>query len=89
MAATVSAKGAKSDKVWRQAIMLAVNREVKVGKKRTKYLDILAMRIVKLAGDGDISALREVGDRLDGRPAAEITGPDGDMLTVRFVIEGK
>ena len=77
MAAPKNPVGPKSDKLWRQAIMLAVNRVSQDGK--TKHLDILAHRLIKSAAEGDISALREIGDRLDGKPsqAIEHTDPDG------------
>ncbi len=65
MAAPKNPKGAKSDKQWRAAIMLAVNRLATDGK--TKHLDLLAMRLVKAGAEGDVSALREIGDRLDGK----------------------
>ncbi len=82
MAAPKKAVGPKSDKLWRQAIMLAVNRVSQDGK--TKHLDILAHRLIKSAAEGDISALREVGDRLDGKPVAvqELTGADGGAIKV-------
>lgn len=88
MAAAKNNAGAKSDKLWRQAILLEVLSRVK-GQKNLTVLRLLAKRLVKLAGDGDMKALSEIGDRLDGRPTTEITGPDGNDLTVRFVIEGK
>src|ERR1700686_5291801 len=71
MAAPIKAVGPKSDKIWRHAIMRAVNRLANDGK--TKHLDILALRLIKSAAEGDVAALREVGDRLDGKPAQEGT----------------
>ncbi len=70
MAAPINPKGSKSDKQWRNAIQLAVHRLATDGK--TKHLDLLAMRLVKAGAEGDVSALREIGDRLDGKPAQAI-----------------
>lgn len=84
MAAPKNPKGPKSDKIWRQALMLAVNRVSKDGK--TKHLDILANRLVLKAAEGDVSALREIGDRIDGKPVQQITAGEGGAMAV-FVIE--
>lgn len=71
--------GPKSDKPWRHAIRLAVNRLSKDGK--TKHLDILAHRLIRAAADGDVSAMREIGDRLDGKPTQGIDlAPTADGL---------
>jgi ribosomal protein L18E len=43
----------------------------KTGKK-TNYLNRLAQNLVNRADDGDVMAMKEVGDRLDGRPAQAI-----------------
>lgn len=83
MAAPIKAVGPKSDKLWRQAIMLAVNRVSQDGK--TKHLDILAHRLVKSAAEGDIAALREIGDRMDGKPTQVIAGDEDAPLTIRRI----
>ncbi len=72
--------GLKSDKEWHYAIKKAVNEyHVEKGEdgevKKTKYLNLLARRIVEAGIGGDVTALREIGDRLDGKPsqATELT----------------
>jgi len=90
MAAPIKAVGPKSDKLWRQAIMLAVNRVSQDGK--TKHLDILAHRLVKSAAEGDVSALREIGDRLDGKPAQSVAigqDPERGPLQVTWLSPSK
>ena len=66
----------KSDKEWRNAIRLAVHglRTAKDGDKakKVRVLRLLAERLVKRALDGDIAAMKEIGDRLDGRPAQSV-----------------
>lgn len=59
--------GPKSDKQWSDAVRRAVHRESK-GKGSPKWLDVIANRLVEEAADGDIQAMKEVGDRLDGKP---------------------
>jgi len=78
MAAPKNNKGYKSDKQWRDAIQLAVHRIATDGK--TKHLDLLAMRLVKAGAEGDVSALKEIGDRLDGKPSQSIGLGQADDL---------
>ena len=85
MAAPINPKGPKSDKVWRDAIRLAVAR---ASDGKTKTLELLAKRLVAKALDGDMQAMKEIGDRLDGKPAqAIVNGEDGPFnanVTVTF-----
>lgn len=63
-------RGPKADKLWREALMRAVNRMAKDGK--TRNIELLAQRTVIAAANGDIAAIKEIGDRIDGRPVAQI-----------------
>ncbi|MDO8534712.1 MAG: hypothetical protein Q7S17_08240 [Xanthobacteraceae bacterium] len=74
------AKGSKSDKRWRDALALACLRPADGGKKGERWLDRIAMTVVKAAADGDIQAAKEIGDRLDGKPAQAVVGADGGVL---------
>jgi hypothetical protein len=50
----------------------------------------LAARVVKMGKKGNISAIREIGDRCEGRPAITIQGdgsPDKIMLLVEAMTE--
>lgn len=73
MAAPKKPAGAKSDKLWRDAIMRAVRR-IEEGQS-AQYLERVADQVVKLALAGDMTAAKEIGDRLDGKPhqTAEVT----------------
>jgi hypothetical protein len=85
MAAPKRTVGPKSDKIWRDAVMLAVKREDETGKP---FLRKLADQLVKKAADGDVSALKEIGDRLDGRPAQSIgLGQDPDLSPLKVTWE--
>jgi len=45
----------------------------------------VAKALITKASDGDVSAIKEIGDRLDGRPtqATEISGRDGEAIQVQ------
>ena len=76
MAAPKKAVGPKSDKEWRDAVRMAVH-ELLVADgddkvKKTRALRLLARRLVTKALEGDVAALKEIGDRLDGKPAQAV-----------------
>jgi hypothetical protein len=54
----------KENRMWADAI-----RKTIVQGKR---LDALAEKLVSMAVDGDMQALKEIGDRLDGKPSQSI-----------------
>jgi len=62
---------------WADAIRRALARREKSGKGAG--LNRLAEALLDKAAEGDLVALRELGDRLDGKPAqaisAELTTP--------------
>jgi hypothetical protein len=60
----------KGEKIWRDAVMRAVKRSAEGDDKQ--HLERLADMLVAKALQGDISALKEIGDRIDGRPAQAI-----------------
>ena len=59
--------GRKGEKHWRDAVQLAVNRMVDDGKDTRRALKIIAEKVVTLAMEGDMAAIKEIGDRLDGK----------------------
>lgn len=83
MAAPKNPVGPKSDKIWRDAIMRAVKREVEKGGGRK--LEKLADKLVERGLDGDVSAMREIGDRIDGKPVQAISGADGGAVVIQVV----
>lgn len=76
MAAPNNPKGSKSDKIWRDAIMRAVRRletdEAPKDAKPEQRLERLADALVTQGLAGEVPALREIGDRLDGRAVQTI-----------------
>lgn len=64
-------RGVWSDKSWRDALRLAVSEPHEKTKKNK--LRALAEKAVEMGLAGDMAAIREVGDRLDGKPAQSLT----------------
>jgi hypothetical protein len=58
------------DKPWTDALRAAVTEADGVGVKRLRRI---ADACVNAAMNGDMQAVREIGDRLDGKPAQEST----------------
>lgn len=67
----------KKRKPWREAIERALKRSSE-GKIDYLAIDECADALIKAAREGDIQALKEIGDRLEGRPSQAITGGDDD-----------
>lgn len=77
--------GRKSDKLWRDAIHLALKRPHEDDPEGRKKLVVAAEALVNAAIAGDVAAMREIGDRIDGKPAQAITGEDGGALIVKIM----
>lgn len=88
MGAPVGNQNGKKAKIWEQAIKRALAR--RVSGTIDQGLDRLADRLIEAAEAGDQWALKEIGDRMDGK-AAQIIAGDEDLpaikqsLEVRFV----
>lgn len=82
-------RGPKSDKLWADAVRLAIHREEQEpdGQIR-KRLNIIADNLCRMAMAGDMQAIKEVGDRLDGRPAQAIigAGEDGEHEVIHKIV---
>lgn len=63
--------GPFADKLWREAIRKAA-LEVAEGKRGPKKLELAARALVSAAMAGDVSAAKEIGDRLDGKATQPI-----------------
>lgn len=60
--------GKKSEKAWRDAIMVAVNSKIEdAAGKPTRALTVIAHKVVKEASNGNMAAIAEIGNRLDGK----------------------
>lgn len=79
--------GPKSDKIWADAVRRAVKRRLDDEEGKPQKLERLADKLVGAGLAGDISALREIGDRLDGKPSQSIdhSSEDGTMTPPKTV----
>jgi hypothetical protein len=85
-------KGATAEKWWSDAIRLAVNRDQDDEGKKRKRISIIADKLCKMAIDGDMQAIKEIGDRLEGRPRQAVehsgAGENGEII-FKTVYESK
>lgn len=77
-------KNAAKAKIWHAAILRALDK--RGAGDRVKALDELAGKLLDAVATGDLQALKEFGDRLDGKPAQTIVG-DSDADPVNVVTE--
>ena len=72
------------NKPWREAI----EKEL-TGNANAKKLRGIAKALIEQANDGNMQAIKELGDRLDGKAAqsTEITGKDGGDIPIRHIID--
>ena len=66
----------KNNRIWANTIRkLAIQEDY-------KRIHVIAEKLFEKAAEGDLGAMKEVGDRLDGKSVAtqELTGPDGSNL---------
>lgn len=75
---------------WTEAITAAVQKEIDPATGRRK-LHAIADKLIEMAEAGEIQAMKEIGDRLDGKAvqALEHSGPGGEPLpnTVNVVLK--
>ena len=76
--APIGNKNGTKGREWREAIRRALAH--KHGSASNGLL-VLAKRLVEAAEDGDLSALREIGDREDGKPQQSIDAEFRGSLT--------
>lgn len=63
----------------------AIRRAVEAAGTDTEKLDRLATALYAKALEGDVSAIREIGDRLDGKVAQAIIGGDEEDPAVQHI----
>ncbi len=75
--------GSTKGKHMADALILALNRVAgTAGKER--YLNVIAAQLVKKAAEGDVMAIREVFDRVDGKPHQSIGGDPENPIGLRI-----
>ena len=73
--------GRPKERPWRDALALVANEMAEKDKKRLRKI---AEACFEAASKGDVSAMREIGDRLDGKPTQAIEGGDGGPVRFSF-----
>lgn len=76
-------QNAAKAKVWRSAIEAALARRTLSRTDGKKEIDALAEKLLDLVAAGDLPALKEFGDRIDGKPAQAIIGGDEDDPAIK------
>jgi hypothetical protein len=79
MGAPLGNQNARKGKLWTQAIERALDKRSAAG--RLAALDDIAEKLLSLAEQGEMAALKELGDRIEGKPTerVELSGPDGPI----------
>lgn len=82
MGAPVGNQNAAKAKQWAAAIHRAL--EKRGGGDKAKALDELAEKLLLACDTGDLQALKEIGDRIDGKPKQTIAGDEDAPLEMRI-----
>ncbi len=84
MGAPLGNQNAVKGKRWTDAIDRALAKRSR--REGIEALDELAEKLITLAEQGDLGALKELGDRFEGKPAqrVEMTGEGGGPLTFKW-----
>lgn len=79
-------QNAAKGKMWQAAINRALEKRSRVDAREA--LDELAEKLLALADQSDLGALKELGDRLDGKPGQAVAiGGDPDGVPIRTMHE--
>jgi hypothetical protein len=86
MAAAIGNQYAAKDKLWRAAILRALEKRSR--SSQVEALDDLAEKLLEACDGLDMTALKELGDRIDGKPKqlTELSGPDGGEIPMRTTV---
>jgi hypothetical protein len=85
MVAAVGNTYAAKDKRWRAAIERALDQRSRA--KQIDALDDLAEKLLQACDAGELAALKELGDRLDGKAAQTLAGDPDRPLTLDLIGE--
>lgn len=70
----------KANRLWAETIKRAIVQED--GAK----LRAIAEKLIAMAAEGDMQAIKELGDRLDGKATQAISGPDGGAIPMQTIV---
>ena len=77
-------QNAAKAKVWHAAIVRALRKRSRTDQ--LEALDEIAEKLIEACSSGDLPALKELGDRLDGKPNQQIEpiGADGEPFVLKI-----
>ena len=85
MGAPLGNQNALRGRKWSDAINRAIARAEADPAAGHRTLNAIADRLLEKAAEGDLNAIKELGDRLEGRPAQALTlTGDDEGGPVRF-----
>lgn len=79
--ANPTSRGQQRDKPFRDAL----RKRIAEASDDPKRLDRIAGKLLELAEAGDVQAIKEVADRLDGKVAQSLIGGDDDDPAIRTI----
>jgi hypothetical protein len=79
--------GPWAGKPWRDALRLTALQLVDDDRKGKTKLEAAAIALFRAAVSGDVPALKEIGDRLDGKVPQAVVGGSEDDNPVRVITE--
>lgn len=83
--APVGSTNRHDGRIWRQAILNALRKRSR--SDRMEALEQIADKLLRLCQLGSVPALRELGDRIDGKAPQAIIGDPDNPLFVKAVRE--
>lgn len=76
----------KRTKLWKEAIVRAIKRRE---ESDPQALEKLADKLIAQVEAGDVAAIKEFGDRVDGKVAQALIGDDSeDAISLRTIVTG-
>jgi len=87
MPGTIGNQNARRAKELRDALNYALNNFENSAVKRGQALRAIGNKLVEMALDGNLGAIKEIGDRLDGKPAQTTIIEDDNREIEDFSID--
>ncbi len=78
--------GRKAEKPFRDALRIEL---AALKDDDQKGLRAIARKLIALAESGDMQAIKELGDRTDGKPAQAIIGGDEDDAPINVTLDAE
>jgi hypothetical protein len=85
MAAAPGNQYRAKERIWKGAIERALEKRSRVDQ--VQALDVIAEKLLEACESGEQWAIKELGDRLDGKPGQQIDlgNKDGQALILKFL----